>query len=64
MLQPVVAVLYPLNDRGAPPAGSTLSYMIVAATAVWAAFALFFVARIVIDVARARRHGGSPLRLL
>jgi len=61
MLQPVVAVLYPLNDSGAPPAGSTLSYTIVAATAVWAAFALYFVARIAIDAARARRHGGMPL---
>lgn len=61
MLQPVVAVLYPLNDTGAPSIGSTLSYVVVAATAIWAAFTLYFVARIVIDAARARRHGGRPL---
>jgi beta-lactamase regulating signal transducer with metallopeptidase domain len=60
-LQPVVAVLYPLNDTAAPEAGSALSYVAVAATAVWAAFVFFFIARIVIDVARARRHGGRPL---
>ena len=60
-LQPVVAVLYPLNDTAAPQAGSTLSYVAVAATAVWAAFVFFFIARIVIDVARSRRHGGKPL---
>jgi beta-lactamase regulating signal transducer with metallopeptidase domain len=61
MLEPVVAVLFPVPDPGAPAVGSIASYVVVAATACWAAFALYFLARTVVDVARARRHGGVPL---
>ena len=38
-----------------------MSYVLVGATAAWAALALFFLARIVLDVARARRRCGRPL---
>ena len=61
MLEPVVAVLFPVPDPGAPAVGSIVSYILVAATACWAAFALYFLARTIVDVARGRRHGGVPL---
>ncbi|MCX5754145.1 MAG: M56 family metallopeptidase [Candidatus Krumholzibacteria bacterium] len=60
-IEPVVAVLFPMPEAGAPVVGSIVSYVVVAATTCWAAFALYFLARTVVDVVRARRHGGVPL---
>jgi len=60
-MRAVAAVLYPIDAVSAPGRGSTMSYVLVGATAAWAALALFFLARIVLDVARAWRPGGRPL---
>ena len=61
VLQPVTTVLYPFRGVGVPAAGSALSYALVAATACWTAFALFFIVRIIVDIARTGRHGGRAL---
>ncbi|MDD4857263.1 MAG: M56 family metallopeptidase, partial [Candidatus Krumholzibacteria bacterium] len=63
-LQPIVTVLYPIASGGTPVLGSALSYAIVAATAVWAAFFLYFIARLIIDAVRVRRQSGIPLAAL
>jgi beta-lactamase regulating signal transducer with metallopeptidase domain len=60
-LHAVAAVLYPIDAVSAPGRGSTMSYVLVGATAAWAALALLFLARIVLDVTRARRGLGRPL---
>jgi len=64
VLQPVIAVFYPLRGGGAPATGSALSYVLVAGTACWMAFALFFIVRIFLEIARSGRHGGRALAAL
>lgn len=60
----VVYVLYPIEAPAGPAPGSAWAYAIVAATAVWASFVVYFLARIAVDAARALRLGSLPPAVL
>lgn len=60
----VVYVLYPIEAPAGPAPGSAWAYAIVAATAVWASFVVYFLARVAVDAARSRRLGALPPAVL